>query len=114
MKPRLGMAATLVSRCAPEQQRVPVDNVDNVGCLRDPSKRCIVATTTRLERFMPAKDIGLAVLVQVIWGVGFTLMKPTMSAFPPLLFIALVYAVIALAATPLAPKSRTPFVWMML
>jgi O-acetylserine/cysteine efflux transporter len=63
---------------------------------------------------MPAKDIGLAVLVQVIWGVGFTLMKPTMGAFPPLLFITLVYATIALVATPLAPRSRTPFLWMML
>ena len=63
---------------------------------------------------MPAKDIGLAVLVQVIWGVGFTLMKPAMGAFPPLLFIALVYAIIALVATPLAPRSRTPFWWMML
>lgn len=63
---------------------------------------------------MPAKDIGLAVLVQVIWGVGFTLMKPTMGAFPPLLFVALVYAIIAVVATPLAPRSRTPFWWMML
>ncbi len=63
---------------------------------------------------MPAKDIGLAVLVQVIWGVGFTLMKPAMGAFPPLLFIALVYAIIAVVATPLAPRSRTPFWWMML
>jgi O-acetylserine/cysteine efflux transporter len=63
---------------------------------------------------MPVKDIGLAVLVQLIWGVGFTLMKPTMAAFPPLLFIALVYAIIALVVTPLAPPSRTPFGWMML
>ena len=63
---------------------------------------------------MPAQDIALAVLVQLIWGVGFTLMKPTMGAFPPLLFIALVYAIIALAVTPLAPRSRTPFGWMML
>ncbi|MEZ5831569.1 MAG: DMT family transporter [Dongiaceae bacterium] len=63
---------------------------------------------------MPTKDIGLAVLVQVIWGVGFTLMKPTMAAFPPLLFITLVYAIIALIVTPLAPRSRTPFLWMML
>jgi O-acetylserine/cysteine efflux transporter len=63
---------------------------------------------------MPIKDIGLAVLVQVIWGVGFTLMKPTMGAFPPLLFIALVYAVIALAITPWTARSRTPFGWMML
>ncbi len=63
---------------------------------------------------MPAQDIALAVLVQLIWGVGFTLMKPTMGAFPPLLFIALVYAIIALTVTPLAPRSRTPFGWMML
>ncbi|HET6158722.1 MAG TPA: DMT family transporter [Dongiaceae bacterium] len=63
---------------------------------------------------MPAKDIGLALLVQVIWGVGFTLMKPVMLAFPPLLFVTLVYAIIALVVTPLAPRSRTPFLWMML
>ena len=63
---------------------------------------------------MPAKDIGLAVLVQVIWGVGFTLMKPRFEAFPPLLFITLAYAIIALVVTPLAPRSRTPFHWMML
>ncbi len=47
-------------------------------------------------------------------GRRFHLMKPTMGAFPPLLFIALVYAIIALAVTPLAPRSRTPFGWMML
>lgn len=63
---------------------------------------------------MPAKDIGLAVLVQVIWGVGFTSMKPFVAAFPPVLFIAFVYAIIALAATPLAPRNTTPFRWMML
>ncbi|MGH6891425.1 MAG: DMT family transporter [Dongiaceae bacterium] len=63
---------------------------------------------------MPLKDVGLAVLVQVIWGVGFTLMKPTMAAFPPLLFIALVYAIVALVVTPSAPRSRTSFWWMAL
>ena len=63
---------------------------------------------------MPAKDIALAVLVQLIWGVGFTSMKPFVAAFPPLLFIAFVYAIIALAVTPLAPRSTTPFRWMML
>ena len=63
---------------------------------------------------MPAKDIALAVLVQLIWGVGFTSMKPFVAAFPPLLFIAMVYAIIALTVTPLAPRSTTPFRWMML
>lgn len=63
---------------------------------------------------MPLRDIGLAILVQAIWGVGLTLMKPSMAAFPPLLFITLVYAIVALALTPLAPKSKTPFWWMFL
>jgi O-acetylserine/cysteine efflux transporter len=63
---------------------------------------------------MTLRDVGLAVLVQVIWGVGLTLMKPTMAAFPPILFIALVYGVIALSLSPVAGRSRTPFWWMLL
>lgn len=63
---------------------------------------------------MTLRDVGLAVLVQAIWGVGLTLMKPTMAAFPPVLFIALVYAAIAIIFTPVAPRSKTPFFWMML
>ena len=63
---------------------------------------------------MPALDIALAVLVQLIWGVGFTSMKPFVAAFPPLLFIAMVYAIIALVVTPLTARSTTPFRWMML
>ena len=63
---------------------------------------------------MPALDIALAVFVQLIWGVGFTSMKPFVAAFPPLLFIAFVYAIVALVVTPLAPRSTTPFRWMML
>ena len=63
---------------------------------------------------MPALDIALAVLVQLIWGVGFTSMKPFVAAFPPLLFIAMVYTIIALVVTPLVPRSTTPFRWMML
>jgi O-acetylserine/cysteine efflux transporter len=62
---------------------------------------------------MPALDIALAVVVQLIWGVGFTSMKPFVAAFPPLLFIAFVYAIIALVVTPLAPRSTTPVRWMM-
>ena len=63
---------------------------------------------------MPPLDIALAVLVQLIWGVGFTSMKPFVAAFPPMLFVAFVYAIIALVVTPLAPRSTTPFRWMML
>ncbi len=63
---------------------------------------------------MSFRDVVLAVIVQVIWGCGLTLMKPTMAAFPPILFIALVYGIIAIVLTPVAPRSRTPFLWMML
>lgn len=61
---------------------------------------------------MTLRDAILAVAVQAIWGVGLTLMKPSMLAFPPLLFITLIYAIVALLLTPVAPKSRTPF-WSM-
>lgn len=64
---------------------------------------------------MPFKDVGLALLVQVIWGVGFTLMKPAMDgAFPPLLFVTLAYGIVALTLTPLVSRSETPFGWMAL
>ncbi len=61
---------------------------------------------------MSFRDVILAIAVQAIWGVGLTLMKPTMGAFPPLLFIALVYATIATVFTPITAKSTTPF-WRM-
>jgi O-acetylserine/cysteine efflux transporter len=63
---------------------------------------------------MALRDVGLAVLVQAIWGIGLTLMKPSMAAFPPVLFIAMVYALIALLFTPITAKSKTPFWHMML
>lgn len=63
---------------------------------------------------MALRDVGLAILVQAIWGIGLTLMKPTMGAFPPVLFIAMVYALIALVFTPITAKSATPFWRMML
>lgn len=63
---------------------------------------------------MALRDVGLAILVQAIWGIGLTLMKPTMAAFPPVLFIAMVYALIALVFTPITAKSKTPFWHMML
>jgi O-acetylserine/cysteine efflux transporter len=63
---------------------------------------------------MSFRDVVLAVFVQAIWGVGLTLMKPGMEPFPPVLFIAMVYAVIAVVFTPLAPRTKTPFFWMML
>ena len=34
---------------------------------------------------MPFRDIFLAILVPILWGVGFVLTKPGMEFFPPML-----------------------------
>ena len=34
---------------------------------------------------MPLKDIILALLVPILWGIGFTITKPGMEYFPPML-----------------------------
>ncbi len=57
---------------------------------------------------MPARHIALAVLIQVLWGPIFTLCKPAMDWFPPLMLVAMIYLTIALLFTPLMPRSRTP------
>ena len=46
---------------------------------------------------MTARDAALAVLVSVIWGLNFVMIKVGLEAFPPFLFSALRFA---LAATP--------------
>ncbi len=63
---------------------------------------------------MNIKDIAIAAFVQALWGVGFTLCKPAMDAFPPLLATTIVYIVVALALTPFARKLKTPIGWVIL
>ena len=46
---------------------------------------------------MSARDMGLAVLVALIWGMGFVVAKGGMSHFPPILLMALRFAITALA-----------------
>lgn len=46
---------------------------------------------------LSARDMGLAVLVALIWGMGFVVAKGGMAHFPPILLMALRFAVTALA-----------------
>ena len=42
------------------------------------------------------RDMGLAVLVALIWGMGFVVAKGAMAHFPPILLMALRFAITAL------------------
>jgi O-acetylserine/cysteine efflux transporter len=57
---------------------------------------------------MPALHIALAVLIQVLWGPIYTLCKPALTWFPPLMLVAMIYTLIALLFTPLMPRPKTP------
>jgi O-acetylserine/cysteine efflux transporter len=57
---------------------------------------------------MSPAHIALAVLIQVLWGPIYTLVKPTLGWFPTLMLVAMVYSIIALVFTPFVPKPKTP------
>lgn len=46
---------------------------------------------------LSARDIGLAVLVALIWGMGFVVAKGAMAHFPPILLMALRFTITAIA-----------------
>ena len=58
---------------------------------------------------MKPVDIALGLAVPVLWGVGFTIAKPTVAHFPPLLMLAIVYAATTLCLVRNIPRIRTPF-----
>lgn len=45
---------------------------------------------------MSPRDIALAVFVVSMWGLGFTVLKPTMAQFPPILIMAVSFTATAL------------------
>jgi O-acetylserine/cysteine efflux transporter len=63
---------------------------------------------------MSFKDIWIAIFVQAVWAIGFTLCKPAMNAFPPLMTTTIIYFVVAVCLAPLAKPLKTPFGWMLL
>jgi O-acetylserine/cysteine efflux transporter len=57
---------------------------------------------------MKPADIVIAIAVQLLWAVGFTLGKPVVEHFPPLLMMALVYGLTALCLARYIPRIETP------
>ncbi|HBH00192.1 MAG TPA: hypothetical protein DDY29_16215 [Rhodobacteraceae bacterium] len=56
---------------------------------------------------MPARDIALVLVVVLVWGSNFTAMKIGLAELPPLLFVALRFAILL----PLVPLFRKPASW---
>src|ERR1700744_5875370 len=67
-----------------------------------------------VEVNMPARDIALAVFIQVLWGPIYTLCKPTLDWFPPLMMVALVYTILTVVLTPFVPRPKTPVLTLIL
>jgi O-acetylserine/cysteine efflux transporter len=60
---------------------------------------------------MSPRDLGLAVIPPVCWGVGFTIAKPAVAHFPPLFMILVIYfAITAVLAATVHEPMRTSFV----
>jgi O-acetylserine/cysteine efflux transporter len=57
---------------------------------------------------MKPTDIALALTVPVLWGFGFTLAKPAVAHFPPLLLMAMTYAVTGLCLCRRIREVKTP------
>lgn len=62
---------------------------------------------------LPARHLALAALAVVIWGVNFTVLDAGLVAFPPLLFAALRFALVA-AACLVVPRPRIAWRWLLL
>jgi len=58
---------------------------------------------------LPLRDIVLATLVPIFWGLGFALAKPAVAVFSPLLLAAFSYAGMALLLAPRLRGRRTPW-----
>lgn len=54
-------------------------------------------------RMMPRRDVGLAMVVILIWGVNFVAAKIGMAVFPPLLFASLRFLLVAVPAVFFVP-----------
>ncbi|SEI86904.1 EamA family transporter [Demequina mangrovi] len=62
---------------------------------------------------MPLRHLALAVLVAVIWGVNFVAIRASLDVFPPLLLVALRFAIIAIPTVLLVPRPQVPLRWLL-
>ncbi|WP_432547639.1 EamA family transporter [Kineococcus sp. SYSU DK004] len=62
---------------------------------------------------MPARDRALACLVAVLWGLNFPATDLALAHFPPLLLVALRFALLAVPTVLLVPRPRVPVRWLL-
>jgi O-acetylserine/cysteine efflux transporter len=62
---------------------------------------------------LPARHIALAALPVLIWGVNFTVLDSGLAAFPPLLFAALRFALVAVGCL-FVPRPKVAWRWLLL
>jgi O-acetylserine/cysteine efflux transporter len=58
---------------------------------------------------VPVRDVLLAVLVSVIWGLNFVVIDEGLDGMPPLVLVALRFVVVVLPAVFLVPKPNVPW-----
>ncbi|MFH8386319.1 EamA family transporter [Kitasatospora sp. NPDC018058] len=62
---------------------------------------------------MPPRHIALAVLVAAVWGLNFVLIHVGLDSFPPLLFCALRFAVVAVPAVFFVGPPKVAWRWVL-
>lgn len=62
---------------------------------------------------MPPRHVALAVAVAVVWGVNFVVIHAGLEDFPPLLFAALRFALMAFPAILFVGRPRVPWRWVL-
>jgi O-acetylserine/cysteine efflux transporter len=62
---------------------------------------------------LPARHLALAALAVLIWGVNFTVIDAGLAAFPPLLFAALRFALVAVCCC-VVPRPKVAWRWLLL
>jgi len=63
-------------------------------------------------RDVPPRDRALACLVAVLWGVNFPATELALAHFPPLLLVALRFALVAVPTVLLVPRPQVPVRWL--
>src|SRR5215211_7410066 len=64
------------------------------------------------HRRMPPRHIALAVAVMVVWGVNFVVIHVGLQSFPPLLFVALRFACVAVPGVFLVKRPNVGWRWV--
>jgi O-acetylserine/cysteine efflux transporter len=62
---------------------------------------------------MPARHAALAVLIAAVWGVNFVVIHAGLQHFPPLLFSALRFTLVALPAVFFVGRPRVRWYWVL-